>query len=207
MRVHKRKIDFIESVKSSITTIFIGTLLLMIAHTADAQNRWSVELRPGANFTTKNLGDANLKNGFGFEGAFAYRFIPQLAAYAGWSWNKFSADKSFAGSNVDFEETGYCFGLQFMHPIENSCIRYMIKGGGTYNHIETENRNGEIINDTGHGLGWQLGAGVAIPIGNRFSFIPEVRYRSLSRNIKIGDGSRSVDLNYISASAGLAFSF
>ena len=83
----------------------------------------------------------------------------------------------------------------------------MLKGGGTYNHIETENNEGKIIDDTGHGFGWQLGAGVGIPLGKKLQLIPEVRYRSLSRDISIGDGSRPVDLNYISAGAGLFFSF
>jgi Outer membrane protein beta-barrel domain len=174
---------------------------------AVAQKKWSFELRPGVNFATKKLGDASLKTGFGFEGTFAYKVMPHLAIYTGWSWNKFSADKSFAGTNLDFEETGYCFGLQFIHPLPGSKIGYMVKGGGTYNHIETENSTGQIINDTGHGLGWQLGAGVAIPVGRRFNLTPEVRYRSLARTIKSGEISTPVDLNYISAGIGLSVSF
>jgi opacity protein-like surface antigen len=83
----------------------------------------------------------------------------------------------------------------------------MIKGGGTYNHIETENSAGDIINDTGHGLGWQLGAGVKIPLSMRVFLTPEVRYRSLSRDIKVGEVSRPVDLNYVSAGVGLSFTF
>lgn len=192
---------------SNIMAVIIGAILVISSQSAEAQKRWSFELRPGLNFATKDLSDANLKTGFGFEGAFAYKFMPHLAAYAGWSWNKFSADKSFVGDNVEFEETGYCFGLQFIHPIEKSNISYMIKGGGTYNHIETENSDGKIINDTGHGFGWQAGGGITIPIGKRWLLIPEVRYRSLSRDIKIGDGTTPVDLNYISTGIGISYSF
>jgi Outer membrane protein beta-barrel domain len=187
--------------------IILGIALITASFNAVAQKKISFEIRPGINFATKNLGDASLKTGFGFEGAFAYKFMPHLAAYAGWSWNKFDAAKSFAGNDVNFEETGYTFGLQYMHPVANSKIGYMIKGGGTYNHIETESNDGKIINDTGHGLGWQFGAGVTIPVGYRCVFIPEVRYRSLSRDINIGEAKTPVDLNYISAGLGFSFSF
>lgn len=193
---------------NSILAIVIGAILLIISLNTNAQKRWNFELKSGANFATKNLGDANLKTGLGFEGTFAYKFMPHLAAYAGWSWNKFSAIQSFAGTNVDFDETGYCFGLQFIHPIsEKSKINFMIKAGGTYNHIETENSAGKIINDTGHGLGWQAGGGITIPMGKRWLLIPEVRYRSLARDIKIGDGATPVDLNYISTGIGISYSF
>ena len=191
----------------NILAAVIGLILILSSQSADAQKKWSFELKPGVNFPTKDLHDAKLKTGFGFEGVLAYRFMPHLAAYAGWSWNKFNADKSFAGNDTDFEETGYSFGLQFIHPISNSNISYLIKAGGIYNHIETENSAGNIINDTGHGLGWQAGAGVSIPMGNRWNLVPEVRYRSLTRDIKIGNEKIPVDLNYVSAGIGISYTF
>lgn len=187
------------------TLLFIVALLF--SNGLIAQRNWSFEFRPGVNFATKKLGDASLKTGFGFEGTIAYKFMPHLGAYAGWSWNKFAADNSFMGRNLDFEETGYTLGLQFIHPIAKSNIHYLLRGGAIYNHIETENSDGKIINDTGHGWGWQAGAGVAIPLGKRFMLTPELRYRSLSRDIKTGDGKTPVDLSYVSAGVGLSFSF
>ncbi|MCK7516836.1 MAG: hypothetical protein MZV64_03505 [Ignavibacteriales bacterium] len=63
-----------------------------------ASDRWSLEFRPGVDFATKTLLMLTFGTGFGFEGAIAYRFfMPHLAAYAGWSWNHFAVDKSFAG--------------------------------------------------------------------------------------------------------------
>jgi hypothetical protein len=193
---------------SSIVAFIIGATLMMSSLNSDAQSKWSFSLRPGINFATKKLGDTELKTGFGVEGAFAYRFMPHLGAYAGWSWNKFAASQSAAGANMDFEETGYSFGLQFIHPFsEKSRINYMVKGGGTYNHIETENSEGKIINDTGHGLGWQLGVGAAIPVGKKINLVPEIRYRSLSRDIKIDNTTTAIDLNYVSVGVGFSFSF
>ncbi|HET7117945.1 MAG TPA: outer membrane beta-barrel protein [Hanamia sp.] len=187
--------------------LFSGLLLLAFSNNAVAQKKWSIEARPGVNFVTKDLGDAKLKTGFGIEGTVNYRFMPHLSAYAGWGWNKFAADESFAGTKNDFEETGYTFGLQFIHPFETGKLSYLVEVGGIYNHIEVENNNGDIIADSGHGLGWQAGVGLLIPVGEHFSLTPAVRYRALSRNIRIGEAKTAVDLNYVSVGIGLSWSF
>jgi len=198
---------FSMAVMMHILSVFI--VLLLTVNTAGAQKKWCAELRSGVNFPAKELGDANLKTGFGFEGNITYRIIPNLAAYAGWGWNQFSANQSFAGNNVNFEETGYSFGLAYFLPIKNSVVNYMIRGGGIYNHIETENSSGKIINDTGHQLGWRLGTGVTIPLtnNNKWFLIPEVSYRSLSGEINMGDKATPVQLRYVSAGIGLTYAF
>ncbi|HKR06658.1 MAG TPA: outer membrane beta-barrel protein [Bacteroidia bacterium] len=175
---------------------------------AQAQNNLNITFRPGANFPTKDLGETKLSNGGGFEGTVSYRFMPHLGAYAGWGWNAFSETKSIADSKNEFEETGYTFGLQFIHPFSpESKLDFMIGGGGIYNHIETENKEGDIIHDTGHGLGWQAEAGLSIPVGhhNRWHLIPAVRYRALSRDIAIEGINTTVDLNYFSAGMGVSW--
>jgi hypothetical protein len=79
--------------------------------------------------------------------------------------------------------------------------------GGTYNHIEIENNAGDIIIDSGHGLGWQAEGGLVIPLSEKFSLLPTIRYRSLNRDIEIENVSTSVDLNYLSVGVGLSWSF
>lgn len=182
-------------------------LVLFAFQTLSAQDRFSVELRGGASFATEKLGDTDLAIGFGFEGILAYRFMSHLGVYAGWGWNKFASDNSFAGTEVDFEETGYMFGFQFSHPIGKSPVAYYVRGGGIYNHIEVENNNGDIIADSEHGIGWQLGAGVDISLGSNWHLIPGVKYQALSRDIKLETTTTAVDLNYISASIGIAKKF
>jgi hypothetical protein len=186
---------------------FIGGLLLFSFNTAMAQKKWSVELRPGVNFPTNDLGDVSLKTGLGIEGSLTYQFIPQLGVYAGWSWNQFSSNLSDENSKLQYEETGYCLGLQFRYPGQASKINYLVKGGGTYNHIETENKAGVITNNTGHGLGWQIGTGVTLPLTKNLCLIPELRYRSLVRDMKTGSITKPVELNYFSAGVGLSLSF
>jgi hypothetical protein len=190
-----------------IGSLCLCALLSMCTTIAKAQNNWGITFRTSANFPTKNLGDANIKTGIGLEGTIDYRFLPSLAVYAGWGWNKFSADDSFAGSNMDFEETGYRYGLQFIQPIGTTEWKYSISAGGLYNHIETENTSGEIISDSGHGFGWEAEAGIHIPLGERFSLTPSVRYHSLSKEIKINNNMTAVDLNYLAAAVALRWSF
>ena len=184
-------------------------VLIMFLHFNQtiAQDKWSLEFRPGVNYATQDIADADLGLGFGTELTIAYRFMPHLAAYAGWSYNNFAVDQSFAGPDASFEETGYTFGLQFIHPIGESGLSYLVRAGGTYNHIEIENNSGDIIIDSGHGLGWQAEAGLVIPLSEKFSLLPSLRYRSLNRDIEIESVSTSVDLNYLSAGVGLSWSF
>ena len=157
--------------------------------------------------SSQDLGDADLGIGVGFEGTVAYRFMPHLAAYGGWDWYHFSADQSFAGADVDVEEAGYAFGLQFVHPLGESSLAYFIRAGGILSHIEMENDEGDIVADSKQGLGWEVGAGMVFSLGDRWHLAPGVRYRSLSRDIEIGAASTPVDLTYLAVEVGLSRSF
>jgi opacity protein-like surface antigen len=202
-----RRISTSNKIVFYFKLVIFFSALILITTNASAQSRWSFEIRPGINFATKDPGGVKLNTGFGAEGTLNFRLMPHLSAYAGWSWNRFSYDQSPVNSKIDLEETGYNFGLRFMHPIEGSRLSYLIKGGGTYNHIETENSEGNLLHDSGHGLGWQLGFGLAIPVSTKINLVPELRYRSLSRDIMINNVVKPADLNYISAGMGISFNF
>ncbi len=190
-----------------VYAVLIGFFLMLIVQPLSAQSRLSLELRGAANVATQDLGDAKLETGIGLEGTIAYRFMEHLSIYGGWSWNHFASAESFAGTNIDYEETGYSFGLRFIHPIGTSSLSYLIGGGGIYNHIEAENEDGDIIADTGHGLGWQLDAGIVIPLGESWRITPGIRYRALSTEFQIDAFKTPVDLNYFSGGLGISFLF
>lgn len=59
----------------------------------------------------------------------------------------------------------------------------------------------------GHGLGWDLGAGVTLPLGERWRFEPGVRVRSLSREHLLGTATTSTRLSYALVSAGFRWAF
>jgi hypothetical protein len=173
-----------------------------------AQHRLSVQFRPGVSFATTDLGDANLKTGGGFEFAAAYRFMPHVSLYAGWGWNRFASDASFAGPKNDFEETGYVLGLQFIHPFyQKFPFDYFLKAGAISNHIEVENSDGEIFADSGHGFGFQVETGLSFSLSDSWRITPGIKYQSLSRDLKISERIYRVDLNYLSVGATIAKTF
>jgi hypothetical protein len=197
-----------HTMKQILTFLSIlGIVLLMALQSVNAQSRISWEVRTGVDFPTQDLGDANLKPGFGFDGIIAYQFIPHTSLFGGWGWHRFTSDNSFAGPDVDFEETGYTFGVEFMHPLGDSPMDYYVRAGGIYNHIEAENEDGDITYDTGHGLGWQAETGVAVELGNKWILKPGVRYRSLSRDFDIGNTTIETDLTTFNFSVGISRSF
>jgi hypothetical protein len=140
---------------TKILALMMLVLLSSSSFAQETEKRFGFELNGGASFATKKMDEASLNTGFGFEGTFHYRFMPHLGVYAGWGWNRFGADQAFAGNDICFEETGYVLGLNFTHPIGTSKLAYYLRAGALYNHIETENADGDIINDSKHGLGFQ----------------------------------------------------
>jgi len=189
-----------------LTSVVVTLALLPGAGVARAQGRWSLEASAGAAFATQKLGEADLGTGVGLDLIGRYRFMPHLSAYAGWDWHHFPSDDPVAGGDADFEDTGYTFGMRFEHPFAGK-TSYWLRLGGTAKHIEVENGEGDIISDTGHGLGWEAGAGMTIPIGTRTMLTPGVRYRALSRDLEVGSASTPVDLKYVNVGLGLAYRF
>jgi len=180
-------------------------VFLLITSITFSQNKWSAEFRPGISFPTEDLGESNIETGFGFELTVGYRLMEHLHAYAGWGYNTFSIEDS----DVDYDETGYTFGLQFIHPLGTSeDLSYLLRAGAIYNHLELENGDGDLIDDSGHGLGWQIEAGLDYVLGDNWSLRPSIRYRSLSRDLEVIQNQNiNVDLNYLSFGLGVTKSF
>ena len=194
--------------KKLISTLsIIGIVFTLSLQTVHAQSNLSWEIRAGVDLATQDLGDADLNTGFGFDGILTYQFMEHTSVFGGWGWHRFTSDDSFAGSNMDFEETGYTFGLEFLHLLGNTSMDFYIRGGGIYNHIEVESSDGDITADSDHGLGWQAEAGLAFNLGNKWMLKPGVRYRSLSRDIEVGNITTDIDLTYFNLAVGITRSF
>lgn len=184
------------------TKAFVLGILMIASSAIFAQNtdqRFGFELNAGPSFSVTELNGTELNPGFGFEGVFHYRFMPHTGVYAGWGWNRMAADESFAGNDMCFEETGYIFGLQFMHPIAESRFSYYLRAAALYNHIESENADGNIINDSQHGLGYQVGGGVNLNLPKNWSLSAGLKYNSLSRETEFENIPETLDYKYISA--------
>lgn len=188
-------------------SFFLLAIILLLSISTKAQEKWSVEFRPGLNFPTGDVGNTDTKIGFGFELTGAYKIMPHFAAYAGWGLNEFKGDDNFLTEEIKLRETGYTFGFQIIKPIGTSAFSYLARAGAVYNHIEIENNSGSFAADTGHGFGWQVAAGVDYEFAPNLALRPMLRYRSLSTDITIEDFSTELKLNYISFGIGLAWDF
>ncbi len=185
--------------------LFALLVLALLSNSSIAQEnekRFGFELSGGASMATSKPGDTKLNPGFGIEGIFHYRFMPHLGVYGGWGWNRFGADNSFAGTDICFEETGYVLGLQFKHPVGSMPLSYYLRAGGLYNHIEIENTDGDIIGNTGHGLGFQLAAGIDYSLGKNWSITPGLKFNYLNRDVEMGGVTTSLNHNYLSLRVG-----
>lgn len=187
-----------------VTAIMLGSIFSINAQESD--KRFGFEASAGASVATKKLGGSTLNPGVGFEGIFHYRVLPHTGIYAGWGWNKFGADESVFGNNIDFEETGYVFGLQFKHPFGESKTSYYLRAGGLYNHIEVEN-GGDVTHNSGHGLGWQLAGGLDFKLGKNWSLTPGVKFNALNRDVENEGANVPLDLNYLQLRVGILKKF
>lgn len=186
--------------------LLLSALLIILSINSNAQENekhFGVEINAGLSIPLNKLDNTQLNPGFGFEGILHYRFIPYTGVYAGWGWNRFGADESFAGKDVCFEETGYVFGLQFKHPFGQSPVSYFVRAGGLYNHIEIENAEGDIIMDSGHGWGWQLAGGIDLPIGRNWSVMPGLKFNSLKTEVENEGIITQLNQNYVSVRVGI----
>jgi hypothetical protein len=192
------------------TKVLLVTVIMLVflfsGNAQESDKRFGFEVSTGASVATKKLGGATLNPGVGFEGIFQYRFLPHFGAYGGWGWNKFGADESVFGNNIDFEETGYVLGLQFKHPIGQSKTSYYLRAGGLYSHIEVED-GGDVTLNSGHGLGWQAAGGFDFQLGNNWSLTPGVKFNSLNRDVDNEGTNVPLDLNYLQLRIGLCKKF
>ncbi len=188
----------------------LAVVALLIALPVESQDRWTLDVRGGPALSIRDVGQDELNTGFGFEGSVGYRLLDYIAAYAGWDWHRFSADQSFAGPNTDFGESGFAYGLRFERPYSgetSSGLAYRFRVGGTYHQIEIQDEDGEVIADSGYGIGWEGGFGITFPLSDRWRLSPAGRYRSLTRDVTIGNTVTEVDLQYLALDLGVTWSF
>jgi len=182
----------------ALATTFLTSPLS--AQTASDDATWSLDFQAGAAVPTSEIEGEDVGTGFGFEANVAYRIATHVSVYGGWDWHRFAPDAVLGEPDVDLEETGYVVGLRFDHPFGAETGHgpsYRLRAGVTLNHIELEDSDGELIDDSGHGAGFEVGAGLFMPLTDTWRIGPEVRFRALSRELDIGSGDVDVDLRYL----------
>lgn len=209
-RKREREVVFHWSNAMRTTLKLVATALALVASAngAVAQQRITLDLRVAAAMPITDLADADLETGIGLGSTLAFRLQPHLHLYGGWDYMHFTSDQSFAGADLDFEETGYTFGLRFEHPFKvDSRVAYRLEAGGTYKHVEIENDDGDLVVDSGHELGFELGTGLLIPLGAQWNLTPTVRFRSLEPSFQIGTTTTEGTMRYVGLELGISRRF
>jgi opacity protein-like surface antigen len=190
-----------------ISTLALAAAFAIPATTA-AQSSLAVEVRPTFAIPIGKRAGAELTLGPAFGAAVSLRVQEQLHLYAGWDWAHFGAENSFAGSDLDFEETGYAFGLRLERPCpKGHRMALRAELGGTYKHVEIENSAGDLIADSKHSVGYEAALGAVMNLSDEWKLGPAARYRSLSPDFTIGGTKTSGELRYVTLELTLSRSF
>lgn len=168
------------------------------------KSKFSLEFNPGVSSHLNKIDNSGSDIGVGFEGILHYQIDSDFGVFVGWGWNRFNIEKTFAGTNNPYEETGYIIGAQYKLTLKNSNYKLFFRAAALYNHIEIENSDGQIAYNTGHGLGFQAAAGIEIPVGYGWSINPGVKFNLLNRNLDLAGISKEISYNYISLRVGIS---
>lgn len=171
------------------------------------EKRGAFEINGGIALSAKYPGDVINNIGAGAEALFHYRFAKNLGLYGGWGYNAFRSEYEPAGNRCDFEETGYIIGLQYKRPLESATVSFFVRGAFQYKHIEIEDPSGELLFDTTHGPGAQVGFGLDLPLSDKWSVVPELKFSTLPAGIDNTTVDLIPDRNYFSARIGILKKF
>jgi len=180
---------------------------LFVACPVFAQPRWTAEVRGGVNVATDQLADVDLKTGAGLEMGLGVRVARDVFVYGAWDWQNRAAKTPLFGTTADVEDTGYAFGLRYVVPVSSRAMPW-VRAGGLFNHIEIEDEGaGDLIADSKHTFGYEVGGGLDVTLNDRWSLTPAVRYRRFEPKVRFGGAEFSSTLSYITLDVGITLKF
>ena len=216
------------------TLLMLCAALLLFAPAAEAQTSpFSLEVRGRAAFPTGDFGEkdadgAGIETGWGgsIEGIFQATSI--LGVYAGYSYTRFPTDlgaleQELEGivddASVDVTDAGLDAGLRATLSLPLNGGSVFVRGGVVYHQLGLELSDDleEFLEDNAVGvfdpdaldsewtLGFQLGAGVLVPLGPRLSASVAAGYTRYEPEFEQqGDVTvEADDVSYASAEVGL----
>jgi len=180
---------------------------LCVASPLYAQPQWTAEVRGGVNVALEEFAGVDLETGAGLELGLGVRVAPDLFVYGAWDWNNRFAKTPLFGTTADVEDTGYAFGLRYVAPVSSRANPW-VRAGGLFNHVEIEDEDaGDLVADSEHTLGFEVGGGLDVAFNDRWSLTPGVRYRRFEPKVRFGGTESSATLSYVSFDVGIALKF
>lgn len=193
--------------KRSTLTSASALSFLLVASPLVAQPRFAAEVRGGVNVAVDEFADVDLDTGAGLEIGLGVRVAPDLFVYGAWDWQNRAAKTPLFGTTVDLEDTGYAFGLRYVAPLSTRAKPW-VRAGGLFNHVEIEDEDsGDLVADSEHTFGFEVGGGLDVTLNDRWSLTPGVRYRRFEPKVRFGGAESSRTLSYVTVDVGLALKF
>ncbi len=154
----------------------------------------SVEVRADAVFPIGDFADY-VNTGVGIGGSVALQIIPNIGLYGGYSRTTFDFDEIPNARAID---SGFAVGLTAGLPGFSPDFAPWVGAGVLIHDMEVEGVQPEPIGDSS--IGFEVGAGVAIPILPRVRLTPAVGFRRFTAPLP---GRAEAAISYIGAGIGL----
>ena len=187
----------------SFVAVFI--LSLAVSGMATGQSRWGMDFRPSLNLPTRLFMGTRLDPGFGFDANVTYNFIGNASVYCGWGWALFPQNRT-NGDALRVQRMGSSFGLKITQPVNKYNLEIYIKGGAVHQYMSLEKTSQKRYN-SGQQWGWQVEAGLSLPLDYGIALLPGLKYSNLSGSIEQNGSKSNFNLNDISAGIILSITF
>ena len=211
------------------TLLMLSAALLLAAPAAAQTSPFALEVRGRAAFPTGDFGDEDedgvgLGTGWGGSIEGSWQATPLLGVYGGYSYTAFPIDfgdlqepleEVIDDPSVDVTDSGFDAGARITLPVMNGGV--FVRGGVVYHRVgvELSDEMEDFFETVGvsdddlesdWSLGWQLGAGVLVPLGQRLSASVSGAYTRYAPEFEdSADPSLSADgdVSYASVEVGL----
>ena len=150
--------------------------------------------------------DEQVGNGYGYGINARLQVFPLISLYGGWDRYSFDMEGDGEGSDFDAVDSGVSGGVYLSLPLSAvTGISPFAFGGAVYNSTTLAVSNGGVTIEahSDEALGFEVGAGVAIPFAPTLSLTPGVRYRTHTAEFTVGGVETESTVSYLSFDLGL----
>lgn len=179
--------------------------VLGVAGTASAQSRipLSFEVRGDAAIPTGDFEDFGIENGLGFTASAALQLVPGFGVYGSYGRTEFSVDGG--DDDTDVLDQGFGAGLtaSLGGGLAGRATPY-IGAGLLFHEFEVDDQE---VGDAQ--MGFEVGAGIAFPLGRSVRITPAVGYRQykVENTALAGLVDDDFNVSYLTAGVGLNIAF
>lgn len=176
------------------------------AHAQAPTTPLSIEIRGGAALPMGDLsednGDATAETGYTFGLNANFQATPVIGIYAGWSRSSYGIEDV---EDVSIRDQGFSGGIKASFA-GSMPVTPFLKGGVLFHELSISGDDGETEAEisSDNALGFEIGGGVAIPLGQRVSVTPGITYSKfntseddeLFADVNVGGLRLDVGLNF-----------